>query len=1334
MTPNANNPRRYLQDLRRPLALAVALALAPFASPVLAQALQGQLPRFGTPASGVVTISDNPGQATPVTLTESTTITQTTRGAIINWGSFDIGAQNTVTFDHQVAGGVTLNRVIGFAGGPTASNILGKLNSPNGSVFLVNPAGIVFGSTAQVNVGGLVASTLGISDADFNTGVTNGHYVFGPGAAHVENGGTITASANGTVALLGSQATNDGTITAPQGTIALGAGSQITLDIGGDGLTQLTINVGANDGNGVSVTNSATGKLVADGGQVLMQAVKLGPGSFASVVNSGLVQARSLQSRGGRIVLSSSADDNNDSVTVSGGTLDASGSNAGVGGGSIAIDGYDVTVEDRLEPCEFVPCVTPLSVLNASGTTGGGTINLNARDVAGIDPTSTLQADASGNGNGGSIAVNGANGLYGFGSYFARGGAGGGNGGSIETSGGGLDLNGIKVDASAPNGTAGVWTIHAVGDVTIGNGSAPGTLPDGFIPLTTTNIQDSDIGNALNNSTSVTVQTEAAPFQVGDVTFDTADIERTQGTAPTTFRIDANGSIDNSEGGGNTIASTNAGAVNIAFDANANSTYDGDAYNGNIDLLGMALYTNGGDVMLYGQGDPVNGYASSSQLGIHFDAGIIDTRVNQADTGAGGNVAMRGVANDSVLAETGIDISGSSIATSTGAITLSGSVATGDDAGVGLSGMIIGNSFVRTSLSTTSGNITLDGTSLLANDQADKWGVRTADADITAQSGTIAITGRAEGTPNSTFINRGVQIGANTSIVNGTGRTLIAGEATSGAAGVEISNTASVDGGSGTVVVQARNDGSGDALVIAGPLASTGTIDLRPGGVDVNGNVTENPNDAIDLGGALGFALDATEMGYITAAHLVLGSDIQAGAITVSAPITYNQSLTLNGGAGGTIAVNGALNVGANTLALIGAGNITQTAAITAKSLLVQSSGGSVILGNTGNNVTSATLAGSAAGDFTFINAGTVGIGTVSATGFGAAGNAPTALSGSGVSGNNVLVRALTGNMILNADVSGGNVELVSAGIFDNAGGNAIIASGIWRVWGNTWTGETRAGLAGNGSLPNLYGCTFGTACTSGITVPASNNHFIYTQRPTLTIGVASATREYGLPNNAFSYTLDGLILGDQANNAVNGSITSNATQASNVGNYALSGNFVSAAGYVVAVTPGTLAVTPATLTYSANPGSRMVGVPNGVFGGSISGFRNDDTQASSTTGTLTFQSPADANSPIGRYAIDGSGLSASNYVFTQASGNAVALTILPPLGTYTLDVVRDTPVTYVYDRNFGIVGLCPATDLASDSRDKDGDTLAREWSRVRSRPNLANCVSTKQKNSCGDF
>ena len=60
---------------------------------------------------------------------------------------------------------VALNRVLG----PDPSSILGSL-SANGKVFLVNPNGILFGKGAQVNVGGLVASTLGITDSDFMAG------------------------------------------------------------------------------------------------------------------------------------------------------------------------------------------------------------------------------------------------------------------------------------------------------------------------------------------------------------------------------------------------------------------------------------------------------------------------------------------------------------------------------------------------------------------------------------------------------------------------------------------------------------------------------------------------------------------------------------------------------------------------------------------------------------------------------------------------------------------------------------------------------------------------------------------------------------------------------------------------------------------------------------------------------------------------------------------------------------------------------------------------------------------------------------------------------------
>ena len=89
----------------------------------------------------------------------------------------------------------------------------------------------------------------------------------------------------------------------------------------------------------------------------------------------------------------------------------------------------------------------------------------------------------------------------------------------------------------------------------------------------------------------------------------------------------------------------------------------------------------------------------------------------------------------------------------------------------------------------------------------------------------------------------------------------------------------------------------------------------------------------------------------------------------------------------------------------------------------------------------------------------------------------------------------------------------------------------------------------------------------------------------------------------------------------------------------------------------------------------RAFGAPNPVFAGTVTGFVNGDTQASATIGSLSFSSTATATSAAGSYAITGSGLSAGNYVFTQAAGNATALTVatnqsnipLPPAATMVL-------------------------------------------------------------------
>jgi hypothetical protein len=60
-----------------------------------------------------------------------------------------------------------------------------------------------------------------------------------------------------------------------------------------------------------------------------------------------------------------------------------------------------------------------------------------------------------------------------------------------------------------------------------------------------------------------------------------------------------------------------------------------------------------------------------------------------------------------------------------------------------------------------------------------------------------------------------------------------------------------------------------------------------------------------------------------------------------------------------------------------------------------------------------------------------------------------------------------------------------------------------------------------------------------------------------------------------------------------------------------------------------------------------------------VSGFVNKESQSSATTGTLAWTTPANSASGAGSYAINGSGLSADNYSFSQAVENFTALTII---------------------------------------------------------------------------
>ena len=222
-----------------------AAALKPL---IVAMACAGVLPALAQSTPGlpqVMTVPSNAGAVDQSIAGDTMTITQTTPRAVANWQSFVIGPGKTVTINQtQGSSSVLLNRVLGGA----QSTIDGNLHA-NGHVYLINPGGIVFGSRARVDVGGIVASTLDVSDDNFmNGGALTFTGTATSASSPVSNAGNITAA--GRVALLGggssSAVGNNGSITGS--TVILAAGQQIVIDPVGDGLTTLRVVAGSQRG------------------------------------------------------------------------------------------------------------------------------------------------------------------------------------------------------------------------------------------------------------------------------------------------------------------------------------------------------------------------------------------------------------------------------------------------------------------------------------------------------------------------------------------------------------------------------------------------------------------------------------------------------------------------------------------------------------------------------------------------------------------------------------------------------------------------------------------------------------------------------------------------------------------------------------------------------------------------------------------------------------------------------------------------------------------------------------------------------------------------------
>lgn len=255
-------------------------------------------------------------------------IKQHTDKIITNWDSFDISSGHGVRFEQPDKDSVALNKVGSFY--PTHIN--GRLDA-NGQVFLINPGGILFGNSAQVNVGGLAASTKEIQDADF----ISGHYAFsGTSYSAVENYGSITALEGGSIALLAPAVKNQGVIRAEMGTIALSAGDAFTLTFNGNQLLSVQI-----DRSTARALVENGNLLKADGGQVLITAAAANA-TLNTVVNSnGIIEANTLNGSTGRITLDGGE---HGRVEVAG-NMAASATHGAGDGGTIDLRGNDVHIK-----------------------------------------------------------------------------------------------------------------------------------------------------------------------------------------------------------------------------------------------------------------------------------------------------------------------------------------------------------------------------------------------------------------------------------------------------------------------------------------------------------------------------------------------------------------------------------------------------------------------------------------------------------------------------------------------------------------------------------------------------------------------------------------------------------------------------------------------------------------------------------------------------------------------------------------------------------------------------------------------------------------------------
>jgi len=403
----------------------------------------------------------------------TTLVNVDTTRTIINWDSLDTrgGAadvRETLAFTQNTWGGsLTNSAVLNRISGP-ATQFNGDLSAPGMRIFMVNPAGIVFGSGSTVNVTQLVASGLNMSNDAFKNVLDDvgNQMVFSGGSGEVKNYGTINAN---NVILVGKKVINVGSITADAGLVVMAAGDKVFL--------------------------------AQDGSEVLVELLADPLNTTDDVLNGGSIIA-----------------DNGKIILAAGDTFSRAVSNIG----TLAAAGGEVTIQASK--------IKNKGLIDVSSSINGGSVALTGTEEVIIGIDGIIEANAGDNidgGDGGSVTIQ-TDGLFRMdegSSISAVGGSVSGKGGSVTINCDKFEIHGdISVSPVNVIEEPGMVEISTLTDVTIADGASAGamnTLYEDDIEA----LSQSATNLIVNTKGNITVQNITDDWGSGEITGQFGDIE-----------------------------------------------------------------------------------------------------------------------------------------------------------------------------------------------------------------------------------------------------------------------------------------------------------------------------------------------------------------------------------------------------------------------------------------------------------------------------------------------------------------------------------------------------------------------------------------------------------------------------------------------------------------------------------------------------------------------------------------------------------------------------------------------------------------------------------------